>query len=523
MDFAGNEAPLAGTTNLILKERIEETMTRVEAGYGSNDTVSTRAYHQGRVDNLSYFAGAGTEDSRYEQYGADKSWLQTVEDPDYRKSKLYGKLSYAFDRTDHTLSLFAHHTRHDGDMGRPNRDFDHRYDLLNLHYTNQLSDSLNLQFKAGERRYERQFDNDNYPASLDLLSISETRQRLRPMDLTLNLRHRGNALLTLGVDHQTVDYRTGNSSNDVHARENRVDGRSTGFYLQEKVQLDNWVLRAGIRRNTIKHDYDLLGSQAPSVSGAEWRENLWSIGARYNISPTLAVYTNAGSSFMAPAAKQIGGTITNIAADSGQIANPGLDVENGTGTDFGVEWQPAPDLSFGARAFRNRISRAIVDTVVSAVPSQAIAINAANLTATGIELDIRHNPTGNLGWFANLTASRTRIEDPGNSDQDGSRIPFAPDRVANLGLMIYWPQSVRISAYYHWVGEYFDSTSRSAQMRLGSIGIVNMRLEKALPPIGDYSASLFVDINNLTDRRHDLPFGFIDPGINGMAGVDFRF
>lgn len=48
MDFAGNESPLAGTTNLILKRRIERTETRVQAGYGNWDTLNGRAYHQGR-------------------------------------------------------------------------------------------------------------------------------------------------------------------------------------------------------------------------------------------------------------------------------------------------------------------------------------------------------------------------------------------------------------------------------------------------------------------------------------------
>ena len=38
MDFAGNEAPLAGTTNLILKDSIDETKNRLQVGYGSFDT-----------------------------------------------------------------------------------------------------------------------------------------------------------------------------------------------------------------------------------------------------------------------------------------------------------------------------------------------------------------------------------------------------------------------------------------------------------------------------------------------------
>lgn len=139
MDFAGNEAPLAGTTNLILRERVDQTLTRLQASHGTEDTSALRAYHQGGQGNLSYFVGASGERADYRMYGVPDSWLQTVEDPDYRKTKFYAKVSHAFGRDDHRLSLFAHHTRHDGDMGRPNRDFRHRYDLLNLVYNNALS------------------------------------------------------------------------------------------------------------------------------------------------------------------------------------------------------------------------------------------------------------------------------------------------------------------------------------------------------------------------------------------------
>ncbi|MDY0070298.1 MAG: TonB-dependent receptor [Porticoccaceae bacterium] len=523
MDFAGNEAPLAGTTNLILRERVDQTLTRLQASHGTEDTSALRAYHQGRQGNLSYFVGASGERADYRMYGVPDSWLQTVEDPDYRKTKFYAKVSHAFGRDDHRLSLFAHHTRHDGDMGRPNRDFRHRYDLLNLVYNNALSAAWHLQFKAGERRYERQFDNDNYPASLDLLSVSRTPQRIRPLDLTLSYRHWGDALLTVGVDHQRVDYRTETRVDGVLNRENRVEGSSRGLYLQEKVQLGDWVLRAGVRRNTLRHQYALLGGQTPDATRAEWSDNLWSIGARYNLSPTLALYANAGSSFMAPAAKQIGGTIANPLTDSGQIANPGLGAESGTGKDVGVEWRPTDTLTLGARAFHNRVSSAIVDNVVNANPSQALASNAGELTATGIEVDIAQDAGQWFSWFANATVSDTETEDPANPDQDGTRIPFVPDQVANLGLSARLPGDIQLHAYYHWVGRYYDSTSRASRIPLGNHGVLNARLEKALAIAAPQSLTLFLDIGNLTDRRHELPFGFRETGFTAVAGVDVRF
>ncbi len=524
MDFAGNEAPLAGTTNLILKDKVEETKTRLQASYGSYHTAALRAYHQGSQGNLDYFVGASGEDSDYSQYGNANSWLQTVEDPDYRKSKIYGKLSYAFGRDDHRLSLFAHHSGHDGDMGRPNRDFDHHYELFNLVYNNRLNDHLHLQAKLGERRYQRQFSNDNFPASLAFTGSDATEQRIRPLDLALSIEHWNNALLTVGVDYQTVDYSTTAGAVDGLQRlTNDVEGSSQGFYVQEKVQLGDWVLRAGVRHYNIEHDYNILGALTPDTAGREWRDDLWSIGARYNIAETLSIYGNAGSSFMAPAAKQIGGTVADPNTDSGQLANPALDAESGVGRDLGIAWQPLPSLELGARLFQNQVSSAIVDNVVRAIPSQALASNAGELRANGIELDLRHSPTDSLSWFTNLTLNRSRAKQPANADEDGAEIPFVPDLVANVGLWWDGPGAVRISSYYQWVGRYYDSTAQSSRIALGSYGLLNLRADKPLWSSSGQELRLFVELNNLTDREPELPFGFRDPGFSGQVGVDLRF
>lgn len=523
MDFAGNVAPLAGTTNLILKERVDQTLTRIQASYGSYNTRTLRGYHQGRRNSLSYFGGISGERSNYAQYGSRNSWLQTVNDPDYDKLKYYGKVSYALAREDHTLSVFVHHTDHEGDMGRPNRDFSHAYDTLNLLYNNQLTPNLNLQMKLGERRYERQFDNDNFPDGLDLTSVNTTAQRIRPMDITMNLVHSSNALLTVGIDHQQVDYRTRFHAGALTGTENNVHATSRGAYLQEKLQWGDWVLRAGIRHNTITHDYDLLGALVPAARSARWSDNLWSVGLRYNYSESLAIFANAGSSLMAPAAKQIGGTVANPAFDSGQLANPGLGAERGVGQDIGIEWQASPTYMLRARLFRNNVNSAIVDNVIRLIPSQTLASNTANLVATGLELDLRHNASESLEWFANVTLSRTNTDDPGNPEQDATAIPFSPDQVINLGLTWRTPSSLEISAYYHWAGEYFDSTSRRTRTSLGEYGIANMRVQHGVTNPLLRGSSIFVDLNNIGDERHALPFGFEDTGFNAQIGMEYRF
>lgn len=519
MDFAGNETPLAGTTNFVLKDRIETPLTRMSAGMGSWDTFAGRLYRQGRAGELSYIVGASAETSDYAQYGAAGSWLQTVEAPDYAKTRLFGRLSYQLDRPDHTVALFAHLTRHDGDMGRPNRDFEHQYDTLDLSYGNQLSKHWHLQFKAGQRDYDRAFGNDGYPASLLSTGQGTTRQTLRPMDLTLSYRHGEHNLLTVGIDHQTVDYRTFNrDAAGVSSLDNDVQASSTGYFLQDKIQWRDWVFRAGVRHNTIQHDYALLGGKVPTTDSATWSKNLWSLGLRHGFSPTLAAYANAGTSFMTPAAKQIGGTVA-LPGDSGQLPNPGLRPESGLGQDLGLDWQPTAGWNLGLRLFDNKLDDAIVDNVVSVSPSQTQSVNAGKARSHGIELDVRHAPSADWSWFANLTRTATRVENPGNPDQDGTAIPFAPDIVANLGLSTSLPWRLNMAAYVHWVGHYYDSTSRAGRQDFGGYGVINLRLRQAWRA----DLELVLDLNNIGDRDFDMPWGFRDPGFNGFASLHYSF
>lgn len=523
MDFAGNEAPLAGITNFILKDRVEAPMTRMRAGLGSYNTYNARIYHQGRQGNLSYLLGGNYEQSDYTQYGLPNSGLQTVKSPEYDKLKLYGKMSYALGRDDHRLSLFLHHTDHEGDQGRPNRDYAHRYDTLNLAYDNQLTEALRLQVKAGQRDYERRFGSDSYPASLNLRKHSETKQRILPVDLTMSYAHGGNGLLTAGMDSQWAHYRTGTESpTGVITHDNDASARSTGVFLQEKWQFADWVLRGGVRHNSIQHEYDLLGGKVPAMTEASWSKLLWSLGARYNASPRLSFYGNSGSSFMAPAAKQVGGTVSS-SGDSGQLPSPGLKPENGIGTDLGVDWRPTEALALGLRVFHNSIENAIVDNVVSTVPSQTQSVNAGTATAHGVELDIKHAFSNNLQWFGNLTYTQTKVTSQNNADQDGTAIPFSPDHVANLGLTSQLPWGVTLSPYYHWVGRYYDSTSRSGRKPFGHYGVLNVRLQKSLKRDADYALNLTVDLNNLTDKRYDMPWDFRDPGFNAFAGLHLVF
>jgi len=279
--------------------------------------------------------------------------------------------------------------------------------------------------------------------------------------------------------------------------------------------------------NHIADTYNLIGGAAPGVSGKSWTRFLWSTGARYNFSNTLAAFANVGTSFISPAAKSVGGTLhaadAGIPGRNGQLPNPDLKPESGIGSDFGVDMAATERATFGVRGFYNRVSDAIVDNVVSNTPSQTRSVNAGDARAYGLELVYDHYVGGQVHFFINFTRTATRISNPFDKDQEGAALSFVPGCVFNAGMDWNATGTWKLTPYVHAVGRYFDSTSKSGRSAFGPYQVVNLKIEKTLIRSDSYTIVLFTYLNNLTNRRYLMPWQFRDPGFNVLGGLDFRF
>ncbi len=527
MDFAGNESALAGTTNFILKDRIEEAETRFQLGAGSYRTMRGQAYHQNRQGNLAYFFGTAGETARYTNYGTADSWLHMLQRPDYRRDQFYGKLAYRFNRPDHTVSLFFNRAEHLGDVGRPSRDFHHHYDTINFAYANQLNADWHVQAKFGLRDDNRRFGQDNYPDSLASRQHEGVSQHLRLADVTASWRHFGESLLTFGIDGQHAGFQTYTEVADRAQAGNQMEAYSRGYFVQEKLAIGDWVLRAGLRRQMLHHDYALLNNVRPGQADNTWKKNIWSLGARYRLAPGLALYGNIGNSFVAPSANQMGGTLTaadaGVPGRDGRLPNLALRPEHGTGGDFGLDWRPAPDLALGLRAFSYRISDAIIDALLSSSPSQVQARNTGGSTSRGLEAHVKQIVSTDLQWFANLTLNRSRTRNPLSRDDDDNAMPFAPARQLNAGLTWQGPGGITVSPYWRWVGAYYDSTALSTRQRFGAYGTANLKLARILERNTHYTVSAAVELNNIGNRRYVMPWGFRNPGFEALASLQLVY
>jgi iron complex outermembrane receptor protein len=525
MDFAGNQTPLAGITNFILREHVDTPLTRLTAGYGSWNTVYASAYHQGRTGKLHDFFGGSWERSDYTNYGTQDSWLNILDDPQYTKIRLYGKGSLLLDG-DRALSLFVHYASNAGDVGRPNRDYSHQYWIVNLTYRDRLGTKVDLRFAAGARLVDRRWGEDQYPTSLALREHDGVKQDVYPFDLGFTWRQSERAQLSFGTDFQAAGYSTYAELGGVRTTGNDADASALGVYGEERVILGDLVFRGGVRWSDTSHVYHRLGGAAPGLDEASWDELLWSAGLRWNISPRWSLFANAGTSFVAPTPKAVGGTLAvtdlGVPGRNGQLPNPDLDPESGIGLDLGLEVFPTFTTRFEARAFANRIDDVIVDNVVSQNPSQTRSVNAGNATAWGLELAFDHGISDQLRWFVNGTLTRSEIDNPFDSDQDGSEIPFVPDWMANLGASLTVGDRVVVSPYLRAGGSFYDSSSISGRREFGSYVVPALRVEGTIDTGAGSSAVLALDLNNLTDERYEMPWQFRDPGFNAFGSVTLR-
>ncbi|MCX8030219.1 MAG: TonB-dependent receptor [Thermodesulfovibrionales bacterium] len=528
MDFAGAQSPLAGITNLILKEKITSPMTRFQLGYGKYNTLNGKLYHQGSSGNFHYFMGASYEQSDYTNYGTNPSWLNMLDDPDYKKIKLYFKTTYFIEPDKQKISLFAHHTNHVGDVGRPNRDYKHNYDTINIAYSNQLTSDLHAQLKLGYRHYDRKWEEDNFP-NLSLRSEDGVKQHIIPVDLTFNYKHMGNSLLTFGIDYQYASYKTTSESANtgIKLTGNDAKARSFGIFVQEKLVIDKFVFRLGSRFNTIKNEYNLLSGIEPAIKDKSWDRFLWSAGARYNATDSLSFFSNIGTSFIAPSAKSVGGTLNlsdkGVPGRHGQLPNPNLKPEKGISYDLGMDYFIMPNMEFGLRLFVNEVDDAIVENRVSLDPSQSQSVNAGKAKSKGFEVQLIHAFNKNLSCFANYTFIDTKVSNRVDPVNDNSDIPFVPQYILNLGLTFNLPYDITISPYLNAVGKYYDTTSKQDRKKFGPYETINIKAQKMLFKTQNYKANLNLELSNITDRKYEMPWQFKDTGFNAFAAIELIF
>lgn len=529
-DFAGNQSPLAGTVNLILKENIKQRESVFQTSYGSYNTLNTQAYHQNVNENLNYFGGINFENSDYSNYGTDGSWLNMQKDPEYQKLKVFaGANIYYGSNKKNNLSAFINKTSHQGDVGRIYRGYKHDYTTINMAQSTEISENLNFHASAGIRIYDRTWQESNFNIIDSLVSNNGVTQKIIPVDANLTWKHGNDNLLTVGTDYQNARYYT--ILDPLAGYEqygNKSRAYQSGVYVQEEYNMGDLTARAGLRYNYIKTTIDLISGGNPGEPETNYSNLLWSAGLKYRILPTITLFTNAGNSFLPPGLKSMGGTIKlndqGVADKNGQLPNPDLKPESGMAFDLGTNMNLPANLSLSARGFLMMVEDAIIDIRVSETPSQSQSINAGKTISSGFEMEVSQQLNSSLKWFANYTYMKTSIENERDTDQDGATVPFAPEHVANAGVSLETGFGLNIRPVINYNGAYYDSSSKSGRKKFTPGSLINVYTSQLIAKRECYAINLFATVYNLTNNKYEMPWQFRNTGIavNGGFKINFK-
>lgn len=531
-DFAGNQSPLAGTVNLILKETADKPFTSFSLNYGSYKTYSSEVYHENRIGRIHFFGGLTYEKSDYTNYGSTDSWLNMLKNPNYQKGEIFIRSTFFFDdQLKHKLTFFGSQNFQWGDVGRINREFDYKYSLLNLGYLGQLTDHVISSFKIGLRSYNRTWQEDNFGTNKDI-SLKETdgvKQFIIPADISISFKHFDNSNLTIGSDYQYSSYKTWQQpAGNIKITGNDATAAQIGLYTQEELQFNKFTIRVGGRLNSTNHKIDKFENQPGNTLNKNWSSALWSAGIKYRMTNEWTFFANGGSSFMLPGLKAIGGTLSLTdmfkPGNNGQLPNYDLKPETGLGFDLGVDCELFSKTFLSLRTFLSIINEAIIDNVISQNPSQTMSVNAEGKTSVrGFEISLKQQIENDFECFANITITKSEITDPHNADLDGVEVPFVPNVMGNLGVSFSVPLNIGVSLSAHWGGRIHDSNSKSTRNYFDSGEVINLIINRQLIINESYKLDVFTKLYNISNNKYKMPWQFIDPGFNFTFGGRLGF
>lgn len=525
--YMGAQSAFAGVTNVVLRDRITAPMTRFSFSGGSYDTRTYRVYHQSSSGGFNYFFGGMNEQSRYTDFTTGDPRTTMIDNPQYEKNRLYGRVGYLFSSRHH-LSLFAIHGQMNGNNGRPNIDYLYNTDLANLDYYNAVSDNITIQAKAGYRHINLLDGFDNYIISggdMNLAWRAEVIQDIAPSDLSLGITHLGESLLTIGVDNQYAAYRT-YIEMPLKIKQNDMIANNTGTYIQERLVLDRLILRAGGRFNCTRHNYDMIEGRKPAdiPDTRSWKSLVWSAGARLNLPDRYTIFVNGGNSFIVPMAFSIMGNLNRtdagVPGKNGFLPNPGLSPESGNSFDAGLEKNFYDFLHISARGFYARVHDVIIDRLLRYDPVQYQSINAGTMTVSGGEFETRITLLSGVDIFGNYTVQRNNIKNPYDDDADNVRAVAVPENLANFGVSADMPMDFSAAIYGHYSGPFYDSLSRSQRRELPSYFVMNARVQKALTVESASAVNVSVDLINITNKKYKMNNLLRDPGFAFNARVE---
>jgi Fe(3+) dicitrate transport protein len=299
--------------------------------------------------------------------------------------------------------------------------------------------------------------------------------------------------------------------------QDRVDsGDSLAVFAQNRFDVgDRLSITAGLRAETYEQERRNRRSTAAPDTYRN-TELMPGLGATYQASPALQVFGSVYRAFAPPLVGSVLGS-----ADTPTDAEKSLNVEMGLRGRSGR-------LSYSATVFRMDFSNQ-VDPGVSGIraPNQGSALHQGLEAAFGYVLGGGFRFDGNFSW---IPTADFREDRPGEALR-GNRLPYSPERMANLSLA-YSGGPLEAAVLFNYVSEQFGDGLNTRAFTTGSSGtwggLMPGYSTTDLTARYNLSEKLSISgaVKNLTDKHYigGLRQGiYVGPERSFEMGVRYRF
>lgn len=292
-----------------------------------------------------------------------------------------------------------------------------------------------------------------------------------------------------GIAATRANPRTGTITTD------RIDSATSyALFAQNRFDVtDRLSITPGLRIESYGQEREDLKNSANNGDSSN-TEYLPGIGATYTLSPAAQLYGSVYKAFSPPLNSQ--SIVTGL--------DQQLDAEHSINVEFGVRGGSGA-LRYEFTAFQmdfdNQITPAISGGLANA--NAGSTLHRGLEGALGYRWDNGFSMDGNLTW---IPVSEYR-EDRGGGINDGNRLPYSPELLANLSLG-YASGPVNAALSWNYVDEQFGSGDNTTPIA-GSGNAVWSGLIPSYYTVdltGSYDVNkqlkLFGAIKNLTDERY---------------------
>jgi outer membrane receptor for ferrienterochelin and colicins len=231
------------------------------------------------------------------------------------------------------------------------------------------------------RAFQQRFEYE-YRQSRGLLPIRGSADSLAQQE------RQGRYLLSYSrpIGAHTVDAGVQRSVRTLVAPE-KVDGDSANETVTEAFLRDSWTVGPVLLSVGARHTSSTLWGESSNPS----------VGAAWQVAPSVRVRSNVARGFRAPGFKEIRFTFSNPAGGYTLAGNPDLEPELSWSSSLGATWAPTATLSVDVEAYRNDVSNLIdwrFEGNNAAGFQQYRNVNVARARTQGVESNIRVTVAG---------------------------------------------------------------------------------------------------------------------------------